>query len=88
MFALTSYSLDASTDKALIQTHHDIIDWMTSEAKKRGLLSKWLYLNYARPDQDIYDSFGQNGHQQMKAIKKKYDPKNVFGQLWPGGFKL
>ncbi|KAF9461950.1 hypothetical protein BDZ94DRAFT_1195506 [Collybia nuda] len=88
VFVLVSYSLDASTDKALTKWHHDVMDWMTSEAKKRGLLSKWLYLNYARPDQDVYGSFGKENHQQMKAIQKKYDPENVFGKLWPGGFKL
>jgi hypothetical protein len=88
VFVLVSYSLDASDDKALTQWHHDVIDWMTSEAKKRGLLSRWLYLNYARPDQKVYDSFGADNHKQMKAIKKKYDPKGVFDQLWPGGFKL
>jgi FAD/FMN-containing dehydrogenase len=48
----------------------------------------WLYLNYALPWQKVYESFGDANHQKMKDVKKRYDPNNVFGRLWPGGFKL
>ncbi|KAJ7441016.1 hypothetical protein B0H11DRAFT_1749991, partial [Mycena galericulata] len=47
----------------------------------RGLLSPWLYLNYARPDQPVYDSYGEENHAALKRIKEKYDPENVLGRL-------
>lgn len=64
------------------------MDWMEREAQRRGLLSRWLYLNYARPDQPVYESFGEENHAELKSIKEKYDPENILGRLWHGGFKL
>ncbi|KAJ7605452.1 hypothetical protein DFH06DRAFT_1348713 [Mycena polygramma] len=88
VFVLISYSTNAEFDDALIEWHHEVMDWMIAEGQRRGLLSRWLYLNYARPDQDVYASFGEDNHAAMKRIKEEYDPGNILGRLWHGGFKL
>ncbi|KAJ6516556.1 hypothetical protein C8R47DRAFT_961273, partial [Mycena vitilis] len=81
VFVLISYSTNAEFDNALIEWHHEVMDWMTAEAQRRGLLSRWLYMNYARPDQDVYASFGEDNHAAMKRIKEKYDPGNILGRF-------
>ncbi|KAJ7506026.1 hypothetical protein B0H11DRAFT_2219953 [Mycena galericulata] len=88
IFGIAAYYDDPSLDDALNAWSQDIITWGTAEATKRGLFEPWIYLNYALPDQDVFASFGSANEQKMIALKKQYDPKNVFGQLWPGGFKL
>ncbi|ESK88811.1 fad binding domain-containing protein [Moniliophthora roreri MCA 2997] len=88
IFVLVTYSLDPENDDALNEWHHEVTDWMTEQARERGLLSNFLYMNYARPDQAVFESYGAESHAELKAIKQKYDPENVFGRLWPGGWKL
>ncbi|KAJ7438270.1 hypothetical protein B0H11DRAFT_1658199, partial [Mycena galericulata] len=77
---LISYSINATFDDALIELHQEVIDWMNEEAHEGGLLSPWLYLNHARPDQPVYDSYGEENHAALKRIKEKYDPENVLGR--------
>ncbi|KAJ7605457.1 hypothetical protein DFH06DRAFT_1348718 [Mycena polygramma] len=88
IFGIAAYYDDPSLDESMNKWSQDIIAWGTEEAKKRELFEPWIYLNYALPDQDVFASFGAANEQKMISLKKQYDPENVFGQLWPGGFKL
>ncbi|ESK85741.1 fad binding domain-containing protein [Moniliophthora roreri MCA 2997] len=88
LFVLVTYSTNPENDDALVEWHHEVIDWMTEQARDRDLLSDFLYMNYARPDQAVFESYGADNHAELRAIKQKYDPENVFGRLWPGGWKL
>lgn len=36
----------------------------------------------------FYDGYGMGNGAKLEAISKKYDPKRVFQNLMPGGFKL
>ncbi|KAK7043897.1 hypothetical protein VNI00_008063 [Paramarasmius palmivorus] len=88
VFGIAAYYDDPALDGPLDKWIQDLIAWGTAESKARGLEMPWLYLNYALPWQKVYESFGAANHQKMKDVKKRYDPQNVFGRLWPGGFKL
>uniref|UniRef100_A0A0W0GBN5 FAD-binding PCMH-type domain-containing protein n=1 Tax=Moniliophthora roreri TaxID=221103 RepID=A0A0W0GBN5_MONRR len=88
IFGIGAYYDDAALDGPLDQWIRDLVAWGTAESKARGLEAPWLYLNYALPWQPVYESFGAGNHQKMKDLKNQYDPENVFGRLWPGGFKL
>jgi hypothetical protein len=55
---------------------------------ERGLLNNFNYINYAFGTQDIYDGYGAENVDRMRSIKDQYDPEDVFGRLWKGGFKL
>lgn len=59
-----------------------------AEAEKRGLTSKFLYMNYASKYQDVVASYGTKNKARLQSISKKYDPKEVFQKLQPGYFKL
>ncbi|KAK7043935.1 hypothetical protein VNI00_008101 [Paramarasmius palmivorus] len=88
VFGIAAYYDDPALDEPLDQWIRDVISWGTQESKARGLEAPWLYLNYALPWQPVYESFGASNLQKLKDLKAQYDPENVFGQLWPGGFKL
>ncbi|KAM5347353.1 hypothetical protein ACJ41O_010358 [Fusarium nematophilum] len=49
---------------------------------------EWTYLNYADKSQDPLGSYGAENVRKMKEAAKKYDPKEVFQKLCPGGFKI
>lgn len=80
--------LDASDDTALDAAVQSLIYWATQTAKARSLWVPWLYLNYALPDQPVYDGYGKENVARLQYIRKTYDPENAFGRLWHGGFKL
>ncbi|ESK85740.1 fad binding domain-containing protein [Moniliophthora roreri MCA 2997] len=88
VFGIGAYWDDAALDEPLDQWSRDLLTWGAEESQRRGLGSSWLYLNYALPWQPVYESFGAANHQKLKDLKAQYDPENVFGQLWPGGYKL
>ncbi|KAJ8508269.1 hypothetical protein ONZ45_g9441 [Pleurotus djamor] len=79
-----SKSDDAAMEKAV----RGVIDWATKEAKRRNVLHPWLYINYALPDQNVYESYGAANLRRLRDIKRKYDSGDVFGRLWKGGFKF
>ncbi|KAI4954752.1 hypothetical protein J4E86_006062 [Alternaria arbusti] len=65
-----------------------IIKLVKAEAKRRNLDNDYVYLNYASEYQDPIGSYGAKNKQRLMKISKKYDPKQVFQYLQPGGFKL
>lgn len=64
------------------------IKLVKAEAKRRNLDNDFLYLNYASEFQDPIGSYGKKNKEKLIQISKKYDPKQVFQYLQPGGFKL
>lgn len=53
-----------------------------------GTDKPYIYLNYAYPGQDPIKGYGQEGVKLLREASKKYDPKGVFQNLVPGGFKV
>ncbi|KNG44766.1 fad binding domain-containing protein [Stemphylium lycopersici] len=66
----------------------NIIKLIKAEARKRNLDNDFVYLNYASEFQDPISSYGKENKQRLIRVSKKYDPKQVFQSLQPGGFKL
>lgn len=62
----------------------DVENW----GKDRGVTSRYVYQNYAGPNQDVYGAYGSKNLQRLKQVAKKYDPEGVFQKLMPGGLKL
>ncbi|KAK8075426.1 FAD-dependent monooxygenase yanF [Apiospora hydei] len=58
------------------------------EALRRGVFSKYVYMNYASEYQDVISSYGSINKDKLKKIAMKYDPTQVFQKLQPGYFKL
>ncbi|KAL0063235.1 hypothetical protein AAF712_009837 [Marasmius tenuissimus] len=63
--------------------------WGEEEARRRGILNDFIYLNYANEDQRVYErSVLPQDLNRMRAIRKKYDSSGTFQKLWRGGYKL
>ncbi|KAF8250243.1 FAD-binding domain-containing protein [Wilcoxina mikolae CBS 423.85] len=57
-------------------------------AKEMGLYHDYIYMNYAAPDQEPVESYGEQEREFLKMVQEKYDPEGVFRRLVPGGFKV
>ncbi|CAN9164842.1 unnamed protein product [Alternaria alternata] len=66
----------------------NIIKLVKAEAKRRNLDNNFVYLNYASEYQDPIGNYGVKNKQRLMEVSKRYDPKQVFQYLQPGGFKL
>ncbi|KAI0154888.1 FAD-binding domain-containing protein [Xylariaceae sp. FL1272] len=65
-----------------------IVKAMDDVAAKAGGLHRFKYMNYADPNQKVFESYGEANAKFLKDISRKYDPKQVFQKQVPGGFKL
>ncbi|KAJ6630385.1 hypothetical protein B0H10DRAFT_984870 [Mycena sp. CBHHK59/15] len=79
---------DPGDDEILKAKIHEHMRWSEAAARERGLLHPFIYMNYACDIQDIMGSIGEKNLLEMRRIKKLYDPENMFGKYWKGGFKL
>ncbi|KAF2844786.1 FAD binding domain-containing protein [Plenodomus tracheiphilus IPT5] len=79
---------DESKDTILNREAQEFMNAAKEEAKTRGLYSRYIYLNYAGPYQNVIPSYGEANLAKLKAIAKKYDPTAIFQKLQPGGYKL
>ena len=57
-------------------------------AKEMDLHHRFIYMNYATLDQDVFAGYGEESHERLKRVQEKYDPEGVFKSLQPGYFKL
>lgn len=80
---------DAEDDAVMTHATDTFGNWAETEARKRGILDKFVYLNYANGKQPVYErSVTAEDLEKMQLIKKTYDPSGTFEKLWKGGFKL
>lgn len=75
---------DEHIRKIADQVMTDIADY----CKSQGALKDFQYINYSFQDQDPLVGYGTEALNKIKAASKKYDPKQVFQKLVPGGWKL
>lgn len=59
----------------------------TDLARERGLLTEFIYANYALGTQRVLESYGDENIRKMRAVKEKYDADDIL-KLWKGGWKL
>lgn len=79
---------DPADDERVNQFVNTLLQRTAAEAEKRGLASRYLYMNYASRYQDVIAGYGSSNKARLQSIAKKYDPKQVFQKLQPGYFKL
>jgi hypothetical protein len=71
-------------DKFLVDVNKEV----EGQLVQKRLALDYLYLNDAEKGQKVFEGYGKRNVQKMKEIRRKYDPKNVFTELMPGGFKV
>lgn len=57
-------------------------------AQKLKLDNRYIYMNYASIEQDVFAGYGKNNERKLKRIQREYDPEGVFKRVQPGYFKL
>jgi hypothetical protein len=58
------------------------------EANRLGLTEKYLYMNYAWIQQDVFSGYGKDNVNKLTKVHKKYDPVGVFTMPQPEYSKL
>lgn len=85
---LTIQWSSASDDDLVNSAAQRFVNCGVARAQERGIANRYIYLNYALESQDPIGSYGQDNLNSMRATSLKYDPRQVFQRLVPGGFKL
>lgn len=78
----------AEQDKLFQDAAAELIARVRTFAESNGLSNSFLYLDYADITQNPLPTYGIDNVLRMKAASRKYDPKQVFQKLVPGGFKI
>ncbi|KAI1909870.1 hypothetical protein LOZ53_006171 [Ophidiomyces ophidiicola] len=78
----------AADDKPVLSAIRRLLDRTGEWASTRGLLHHFEYMNYAAPYQKPITSYGAENVRKLRRAQTMYDPRKVFEELQPGGFKL
>lgn len=79
---------DAADDAAIEEWIVSADAAMDEELKKIDGTNRYLYLNDADADQNVFEAYGKESVDRLKEIRDKYDPSKVYTDLMPGGFKV
>lgn len=79
---------DAADDDAVYKATKALVVAIQQSVSELGGLDPFLYVNYAAPWQRPIESYGKDGVERLRKVRKAYDPKRVFTDLVPGGFKI
>lgn len=85
---LLTYWADKSDDERVTAFMQRALRRIEQNADARGQLVPFIYWNYAFSHQDALQSYGRENVRKLQEVSKKYDPKGVFQEACPGGFKL
>lgn len=75
---------DVEHDEPILDAAATFMQRVEAAATARGTFHRYVYLNYAAPEQDIYEGYGQENRKKLLEISSKYDPDEVFSKLRPG----
>lgn len=89
--ALLTVGWSNATDDADINSYAD--NWVErskSAATDAGLLHPWLYINYAKGNQDPFSGYGDANKARLEKIQAEIDPDGIFTSsgLCRGSFKV
>jgi hypothetical protein len=84
-----AYSYHSAEDDAVIEDFVQTVNAnITAQLQDVGATAKYIYLNDADADQQVFQGYPAESLQRLKEIRAKYDPGMVYTNLMPGGFKV
>lgn len=79
---------DAAQDDKVYAAARALIDDVEVRARSLGVYDPYLYLGYGAPWQDVIQSYGAESVAELRALRARVDPDEVFTKKVPGGFKI
>ncbi|KAJ7629459.1 hypothetical protein DFH06DRAFT_720716 [Mycena polygramma] len=79
---------DPTDDAILKAAVQEYLSWARVTAEQRGLLNRFVYLNYALGTQDVFGGVGKEDLDELRRIQSIYDPHSMYKDYWVGGYKL
>jgi Berberine and berberine like len=78
----------AADDAVVFNATNTFIARSVALARSKGLDNRFIYMNYATLDEDVFGGYGPENEARLVQVRDKYDPDGVFARLQPGYFKL
>ncbi|KAL2844518.1 hypothetical protein BJY01DRAFT_263954 [Aspergillus pseudoustus] len=77
-----------SDDALFHEIGYNLIGKPKAYSEEIGAGSDFVYMNYARREQNLLSGYGEENFQHLVAMVEKYDPIGVFQTQCPGGWKM
>lgn len=89
VIALISVAWANASDSALVHsTSRALLDDINTAAKELGGHDPYIYMNYAGKEQEVIGNYGAKSVNRLKLIRQEVDPRLIFTNQVPGGFKI
>ncbi|KAI9641273.1 hypothetical protein NHQ30_010074 [Ciborinia camelliae] len=75
-------------DERVFEALNKFVERIVDVAKTMELDNRFIYMNYASKEQDVFAGYGEANEKRLRSVQKEYDPDSVFKRLQPGYFKL
>ncbi|TGJ87169.1 hypothetical protein E0Z10_g1588 [Xylaria hypoxylon] len=79
---------DAEDDAVANEAAASLVAKVEDAAKSSGQYVDYIFMNDAAVTQDVIGHYGNGNVAKLRAVQRRYDPREVFQKLVPGGFKL
>jgi hypothetical protein len=79
---------NAEDDHVANEATASLVAKIEAAAKSRRKYVDYIFMNDADVTQDVIRHYGNTSVAKLRKIQRRYDPREVFQKLVPGGFKL
>ncbi|KAF4169039.1 hypothetical protein CNMCM6936_009636 [Aspergillus lentulus] len=79
---------DEADDGKVEQAARALFAGIEEDARKLDAVEPYRYLNYAAEWQDPIASYGKKSVEKLQQVSQAVDPKGIFKNKMPGGFKI
>lgn len=69
---------DAADDETAVASSLRIFELTAEEAMEGGLYGRYVYQNYASPEQDVFRGYGEGNRRRLRAIATEWGPRGCF----------
>ncbi|KAK8044576.1 hypothetical protein PG993_004600 [Apiospora rasikravindrae] len=79
---------NAADDPAAFEAVDAFLRDVDRVATERGLGCRWVFPNYAEPNEKVIQAYGDDRLSQLKRVASRWDPDGFFQKRVVGGFKI
>jgi hypothetical protein len=79
---------EAGDDERVHREVEGLLEVFNTLASEKGKLHRYIFPNYGYAKSDVFAGYGLQSLDTMRRVASQVDPKGVFQNCVPGGFKL